>query len=366
MDKGRGWELHTIIDNLEAPICVQFLNNDKDMYIGEQRGIILKKNGSKLSTFLDISNKVTKLNNKYDEKGLLSFCFDPKYKENLVYVFYTQNNNNISTQKKHPFIVIISRIDMSINEEEILLSIPWTDFEHHFGGRLVFGNDNYLYISVGDAGPQKDPENHAQNLSLKYGKILRIDTNTTFRTGYKIPNSNPILGDKKTEIYAYGLRNPWSISFDNRGRLFVADVGFETIEEIDIVEKGDNLGWNTYEGDMKTEFGKVKLDTNTLKFPIFTYTHDQLREIRKRDKDKGVAIIGGYITKEGCYIFADYSGIIMCIKEQKNDLWILDEYLDIDEIIRSFGKDERGNIYICCSITPGVNKKEGKIYRLEF
>ena len=138
-------------------------------------------------------------------------------------------------------------------------------FKNHNGGSIAFGNDGFLYIGLGDGGSRNDPFDGGQNLDTLLGKILRIDVDTKDSgNAYGVPSDNPFVGRSgaRPEIYAYGFRNPWQISCDREtGRIWVADVGQELWEEIDIVEKGGNYGWSRFEGTLsfgsKTKFGLV-------------------------------------------------------------------------------------------------------------
>jgi len=138
--------------------------------------------------------------------------------------------------------------------EFIILEIA-QPFSNHKGGQIAFGPDGYLYVGMGDGGSGGDPLGNGQNRATLLGKILRIDVNS-LSTGrnYGLPADNPFVGNTlgfKEEIYAYGFRNPWRFSFDSAtGKLWVGDVGQNQIEEIDVVEKGKNYGWNIMEGSL--------------------------------------------------------------------------------------------------------------------
>lgn len=185
---------------------------------------------------------------------------------------------------------------------------------NHNGGDLVFGSDGYLYISVGDGGGSNDYYTQAQNLNRRMGKILRIDVDSTnYLQGrnYAVPSDNPFVSTSKfPEIYAYGLRNPWRMSFDlrNPSYLFVGDVGEEKVEETNLIVKGGNYGWPWYEGTQPTQNrqGNQVLSASQRKDPITEVTHDQF----------GVSVIGGYVyrgSRDPCqygkYIFGDWSRI---------------------------------------------------------
>ena len=142
--------------------------------------------------------------------------------------------------------------EADINSQKILMEIPRIN-ESHAGGQLAFGPDGYLYIGLGDGSPYGDLSGNAQNRSSLQGKILRIDVNKPSQgKNYGIPADNPFKGNTagyKEEIYAYGFRNPWRFSFDSAtDKLWVADVGQDRMEEIDVVEKGKNYGWSLMEG----------------------------------------------------------------------------------------------------------------------
>lgn len=372
MNNKRSYTFHSIAEGFYAPICIQFMNQNKDIYVADQIGVVYRVRNHNVSTYLDIKNKIGKLDEKYDERGLLSFCFHPNFdKYNCLFVLYTSIKNDKLKVIISRFYVDSYKDDIvDSSTENILLEIPWNvEFPHHFGGRLAIRpSDSYLYITVGDGGQQEDPNGHAQDLSLLYGKILRIDINTIRGQGYNVPNDNPFNAIRgiRNEIYAYGLRNPWAISFDKKDRCFVADVGYNSIEEVNIVNKGDNLGWNIYEGSNKTDFGtKRRNSKRDFSFPIYEYTHKWLLEAEGKEKG-GVAIIGGYCPETGIYIFADYSGLLISIRERSDGNWKLKETVMIDSIIRSFGQDSSGKIYVCLSKTTGIKQGDGSVSIIEF
>jgi uncharacterized protein YjbI with pentapeptide repeats len=193
--------------------------------------------------------------------------------------------------------------------------------QDHHGGTLAFDRLGRLYLSVGDGGPQGDPDNHAQNLQSLRGKILRFD----------ISRPNP-----KPEIVAYGLRNPWKISIDSKNRMFVGDCGYDTVESVYLIddlypETPYNLGWPVFEGTDRRREGSLMLH-DTLA-PIYEYRqYDHL----------GVCVIGGFFLDEPqVYLFGDFHGILRLLKEQKDGEWheIHSQHLKTD--IWSFGYDEK-------------------------
>ena len=216
---------------------------------------------TELGTFLDIEPQVD-YQDKENEEGLLGLAFHPKYKENgQFFVHYTA--------KQPPHTTVISRFRVSKADpnkadpksEEVLFTYTHP-YWNHKGGNVVFGPDGFLYIGPGDGGSANDPHGNGQNLKTPLGKILRIDID---RKGegkpYAIPSDNPFVGKKDAvpEIYAYGLRNAWGMAFDPQTKLFwVADVGQNIWEEIVLVEKGGNYGWNTREGFHKFDVNNAK------------------------------------------------------------------------------------------------------------
>lgn len=229
-------------------------------------------------------------------------------------------------------------------------------FNNHKGGQLAFGADGYLYIGLGDGGSAGDPFRNAQNLSSLLGKILRLDVDaSSSNRNYGIPPDNPFAGNDlgyREEIYAYGFRNPWRFSFDfESGRLWVADVGQNRLEEIDLVEGGKNYGWNIVEGTLCYDPPSGCNQTG-LELPIWTYT-----------RDLGTAVIGGFVYHNSelpslidAYVYGDYgSGRIWALKingENVTNLLLADTELNI----ASFGLDKSSELYLCAY--------DGKIYML--
>jgi glucose/arabinose dehydrogenase len=304
------------------------------------------------NVFLDITGKVA----SGGELGLLGLVFSPDYKTNgYFYVNYTRRSPGLET--------VIVRYKVSAGNpnqadpasEEILMTFA-QPFENHNGGKLAFGNDGFLYIATGDGGSGGDPNKNGQNNKTLLGKILRIDVSGAGAgMPYKIPADNPFKGNTgglHEEIYAYGLRNPWRFSIDHTtGWLWAADVGQNKTEEIDIIEKGGNYGWNLTEGNDCYVSG---CDKTGLAMPIFTY-----------GRDLGTSITGGYVCRDknlaglnGRYVYGDFvSGNIWALsntdkKAGQNDL--------IGKVsantLSSFGEDSNSNLYI-------LNYSDGKIYK---
>lgn len=339
---------------------LNLLSVGDDIYVGDQIGVIYRiDTNNQNSIFLDLRSRMVPLNTEYDERGLLGLAFS----DNRVFVFYSANDNRGAPFHNYvsEFMYFNGKADLS--SEKVLLSIPKM-VNYHNGGRLTFGPDGYLYIAVGDGGPQMDPYNHAQDLSQLYGKILRIDVSTPGR--YKIPPTNPFVNvpNSRPEIYAYGFRNPWSLTFDNQRRLWVGDVGFEQVEEIDIVVKGGNYGWKIKEGTMWSSWDTPQERQRTdLIDPVFDYTHDWINQYSLHPGPS--AVIGGYYIPNKGYIFGDYNGVLMVINPI-NGKWTLTDLTSINPYIKSFGMDGSGNVYVMTSNQAGPTGNTGQISRITF
>jgi glucose/arabinose dehydrogenase len=224
----------------------------------------------------------------------------------------------------------------------ILLTIN-QPFDNHNGGQLAFGPDGFLYIGVGDGGSGGDPNNNGQNKTVLLGKLLRIDVNSTSAgKQYAIPPGNPFASGVggAPEIFAYGFRNPWRFSFDS-SRLFVADVGQDAFEEIDLVESGKNYGWRVMEGTHCFNPAS-NCDQTGLTLPIFDYPHSD-----------GESVTGGFVYRGsaipalvGTYVFADFiSGNIWLLNES-GSTWTRTLAIASGRGVSSFGRDDSGEIYV--------------------
>ena len=237
------------------------------------------------------------------EEGLLSAAFSPDFpNDRRIYVYYTQGA---------PAPTVLSRFNVQgaaidTGNETRILEVP--DFaSNHNGGRVLFGPDGYLYLSLGDGGGGGDPQESGQDTDSLRGKMLRLKV--TGEDRYSIPPDNPFVGTGGLdEIWAYGLRNPWRYSFDRAtGELWVGDVGQGSFEEVDLVVRGGNYGWDCFEGF--STFESNGCPAEGFQFPRAVYgTHD----------GGSCSITGGYVYRGaalpelvGQYVFADYcSGLI--------------------------------------------------------
>ena len=335
--------------SFERPVDFQHANdNSKRLFVVEQRGVIsVFENDPKASAkseFLSIESKVDDSGN---EEGLLGLAFHPDYKSNgFFYVNYTANNPNRTVISR--FKVSASNPNQADPASEMILLEFDQPYSNHNGGQLAFGPDGYLYIAVGDGGSGGDPQGNGQNRNTLLGTILRIDVDKSEGSkSYSIPSDNPFVGSSEgfqKEIYAYGLRNPWRLSFDSEtGELWVGDVGQNKYEEIDIIKKGGNYGWNTMEGFHC--FNSSNCNTEGLELPVWEY-----------DRSRGdISITGGYVYRgsaiqqlKGLYIYADYvSGRIWSLDMTNSNSPVNTELFDTDFPISSFGVDENQELYLC-------------------
>lgn len=277
--------LQLISEGFNKPILIRPIPNNTSFIVVEQRGYIhlMESNGNRdkdRKPFLDISDKVHQPTG-YDERGLLGCTFDPNFISNhYFYVNYIDKENTTT----------ISRFKTNNNvgdpnSETQILTIK-QPYNNHNGGCIEFRDDGYLYISVGDGGSHGDPENRAQDLTVLFGKILRIDVSTI--EPYTIPFNNPFYNlntiafinkeNIRKQIWSYGLRNVWKFSFDAETQdMIMADVGQNKYEEISFEPRnsygGINYGWNIYEGLECYNNNKLCGQTDDVMPPIYTYDH---------------------------------------------------------------------------------------------
>ena len=328
---------------------IVFLPGSNDQFLGLQKGGVLrwfdlrsKKSGELLRLKVLTAS----------EQGLLGFAFSPTYRsDGLVYIHYSVDVNGkkigrISQWKaSHPENIMLSRF----SNERILIEVE-QPYANHNGGHIEFGADGYLYIGFGDGGWRDDPHKNGQNPKTLLGTMLRIDPQNKKNSKanqskpYSIPADNPRLG-WLPEIYAIGLRNPWKFSFAPDGRLIVADVGQDTYEEISIVEKGKNYGWNIREGFHCFD-PPENCSTAGLVDPVYEYTHDE-----------GKSITGGYVyngslipSLKGYYVFGDFvGGWIKAIRLPADGRQRVTESVDLGRwpiLISTFGRSASGELYV--------------------
>lgn len=326
------------------------------VFVTEQKGVIhtleISQPQQDSYVFLDITDRVNRGGN---EEGLLGLAFDPEYRENgLFYVYYSATDPRRSVVSR--FSLDRENPQIADPHSEIIIMEVAQPYSNHNGGQLDFGPDGYLYISLGDGGSAGDPLGNGQNLGTLLGKILRIDMSSLSTTGeYHIPPDNPFwnTAGARPEIWAYGLRNPWRFSFDRvTGLLWVADVGQNEWEEINIVTGGANYGWNIMEGS-HCYSPSAGCDQSGLTLPVMEYNHSQ-----------GCSVTGGYVYRgdktpslKGYYIYGDFcSGNIWALGYQDNAITRNILVTRSGLSITSFGVDLSGNLYILA--------REGGIYTL--
>lgn len=368
------FKLEKTVDSLDGPVALENAHDGSGrLFVGEQAGTIrIVRNGKAVKEpFLNIRSSLVHMENKYMDVGLLGFAFHPDYKSNgRFFVHYSAPSEKKGFDNKsvlEEFHVSRDNPNRAEPSGKIILEVEQPE-ENHNGGNIVFGKDGYLYMGFGDGGGQGDKHGevgNGQNLNQLLGKIIRIDIDHGYP--YKIPKDNPFVGKKaRPEIWAYGMRMPWRISFDSKtGELFCGDVGQDTYEEVDIIRKGVNYGWRAMEGFHIYDTALHKKG-GEFALPIAEYKHST-----------GVSITGGYVYRgsqypamQGKYIFADWAFKVFYL-EKTGQQWVMRncrfEGKSNNEFpfrINSFGEGEDGGIYMVTQGEVGALSSTGVIYKI--
>lgn len=308
------------------------------VFLAEQDGLvrIFDLDGAGGTTLLDLRDVIS----RGPEEGLLSVALAPDFETTgRLYAYFTVEDGTISRLAR--FRALADRAALS-SELRILDVVQ--PFGNHNGGAIRFGSDGFLYLSLGDGGSGGDPFENGQNLSTLLGSIIRIDVSqATAAEPYRIPADNPFAATPgaRAEIFAFGLRNPWRMSFDPAsGRLWAGDVGQDRIEEIDIIEAGGNYGWNRLEGNEC--FDSDECSRAGIIAPVATYTH----------AGGNCSVTGGVVYRgdrvpaiADSYLYADFcSGQLWAVDADRPDAASL--ILNTDLTIASFGQDASGEVYL--------------------
>jgi glucose/arabinose dehydrogenase len=341
--------LEPVVTNLNSPLAVVSARDGSGrLFVVEQPGRIrIVRDGAMVDQpFLNIIPRVA----SGGERGLLGLAFAPGYPADpRFFVDYTDTSGNTVISS---FTVPVATPDQADPDSERVLLQVDQPFPNHNGGALAFGPDGDLYVGMGDGGSGGDPLGNGQSLTTLLGKVLRIRPGGPDATGpaYTIPPDNPFANDAaaRPEIFAWGLRNPWRLSFDRgTGDLWIGDVGQGSWEEVDRWPagagwtSGPNFGWNVMEG--RHCYSPKDCTRTGLVEPIAEYDHGQ-----------GCAIVGGYVGRNpdepaiyGGYVFGD---------DCSGNIWILDAaapgpqqpvlLVGSGHMISSFGEDEAGRLYL--------------------
>jgi glucose/arabinose dehydrogenase len=324
-----GLALAPVLDGLASPVF--FLEEPAlgSFFVAEQGGTVIRVQGGERSTFLDLSAQVS----RGGEQGLLGLAFHPRLADGdaRFYVHFTDAGGDT---RVHEYAVVQG---LAVFRRELLAEAQ--PYSNHNGGMLAFGPDGMLYLALGDGGGGGDPDDRAQDLESRLGKILRLDVDGDSLA----PADNPFVGTAgRDEVWHYGLRNPWRFSFDRaNGDLWIGDVGQGAWEEVDVAragQKGLNFGWDAFEGTHRHEAG----DAPGHVLPVAEYDHSNNRQ----------AVTGGYVYRgqaipslQGTYLFADYAS---------GEVWGLDAatgtgmrpLLTTGFPVSSFGEDAAGELYL--------------------
>ena len=418
--------LETVASGLVSPVAAARAPGDgHHLFIADQNGMLwgvtVHGHGSRHDKWLvaDLSgllvgNLATVIGIPYDERGLLGVAFDPKFKHNgLLYTFTSEDPTDPPDFTTQPGVApgggqaVVTewmvenphakQIVVDPASRRVLMRVDKPQFNHN-GGELAFGPDKMLYISLGDGGNADDegkghvPGGNAQSLAPGnvLGKVLRIDPhgNNSANGQYGIPAGNPFVGAPGAdEIWAYGFRNPYRFSFDRKsGRLLVADVGQNDIEEVDVVQAGGNYGWAVKEGTFLFEPGGPTVDGSVtanspgvpagLSDPIAEYDHTAPGGVRcgggaPPSACQGIAVVGGYVAKrvhglKGHYVFGDYS---RAFAQPLGRLFVLrhgqvEALPDPGIAVFGFGQDKHGDLYVLGNTTGVLSGDTGVVLRI--
>jgi glucose/arabinose dehydrogenase len=401
--------LHLVADGLNSPVALLSPpDGTRRLFIVDRIGVIWIVSAEGVLShepFLDVRHKMVPLREDYDERGLLGLAFHPQYASNgRFFVYYsapaaadapvgwdhTSHLSEFRTSRSDP-----GRADLG--SERVLLRVHEPQANHN-GGCADFGPDGFLYVSLGDGGAGNDrglghpSMGNGQDLTTLLGSILRIDVD--HGDPYAIPPDNPFLGQHgRDEIYAYGLRNPFRFSFDAAGdhQLYAGDVGQELWEEVDIVIKGGNYGWNIKEGlhcfdpDDPDHSPDDCPDSGArgepLIDPVIEYGHPFL------PGGIGTCVIGGFVYRgqalpqlQGRYVFGDWTtaghkrdGLILAASPPAGDdqLWTMkelsvatDDQGRVGAYVLGLGQDANLELYVLTTSRVGPTGSTGRVWKI--
>jgi glucose/arabinose dehydrogenase len=399
--------LDLVAEGFTSPVLLtESPDNSGRLFIIEQLGqIYIINNGQKVAEpFLDISHKLIELEPDGDERGLLGLAFHPEYVTNGRFFVYYSGPLRSGGSPGFDHTNYVSEFRVSANadmadaaSERILLAMDHPQANHN-AGMIDFGDDGYLYISVGDGGGGDDngtghvddwyAENEGGNgqdiTQNLLGSILRIDVSPA--TSYGIPADNPFVGkDGLDEIYAYGLRNPYRFCFAPDGKIILADAGQELYEEINLVENGGNYGWNVKEGkhcfdtaDPETSPGSCPsqdADGNALVDPVIEFKNS-----KNFSDGLGNVSVGGYVYQGSIsslsdkYIFGvlaqtpDATDGAVFAANRSGTTWSYEKLSfsnmtnnELGMLVLGFGQDKAGEVYVMTSLGA---PNSGKVYKI--
>lgn len=400
------------VEDIVAPVGLVAAPEGRSRnFIVDQTGLIYVVRDGALAEepFLDVRDRLVRLDEEYDERGLLGLAFHPDYAANgRLYVYYSAPRaaeDSASVDHRN----ILSEFRVSAGDpdradpatERVVLAFGQLQ-PNHSGGALGFGPDGFLYLGSGDGGGRGDadeghsPQGNAQDTDKLNGKILRIDVDVAGAgaqdaPAYAIPDDNPFVdGGGLAQIYAYGFRNPWRLAWEPDGerRLLVSDVGYGRYEEVDAVVAGGNYGWRIREGahclDLlqplveTTDCPATGADGEPLIDPVIEYTH---REV-------GLAVVGGYVYRgsalpelAGRYVFGDYTadwtsadpepnGALLVATPGASDArWPWERLVVADDplaysFLTGMGEDADGELYVMTRRQFGPTSVTGEVFRI--
>ena len=314
------------------------------VFVAEQDGRVYVLHEGGESLLLDLRARVSRAGN---EEGLLSVALDPQFAANgWLWLYYSVDRSADPGPRRtrlSRFSVDAERDPLAADaDSELAILEVEQPYSNHNGGAIRFGPDGMLYLGLGDGGSGGDPRGNGQNLETLLGSIIRIDVrDASAAEPYGIPPDNPFMDTPgaRGEIWAHGLRNPWRMAFDSAGRLWVGDVGQRALEEIDVVERGGNYGWNRLEGTrcFRPSSG---CDREGATPPVAEY-----------GRSLGCSVTGGVVYEgldapslAGSYLFADYcSGRVWALAPDSGSV---SEVARSPRQVASFGTDAQGEVYL--------------------